>query len=365
MFNIFKKLRTTSSDMNTQQKMEYAVNVFRLIIISCIFAHAIYCLMFLLMKILFLVYFNIGSILLYSVLYLQIAKKRYLLIALFIYIEVSCFSAISTIMLGWDYGFMYLIVCLIGTCFYCPFKKDLTPYIFCTAEIMLFICVRVYTLYANSNSAYGINADVQHQFFILNTCFSFIMMLLTSGMNTASINLTQSALIKKNNDLQYLVNTDPLTNLLNRRGMFRILEETMENSKKKKKTFSIIIGDIDDFKKVNDTYGHDCGDFILKQISQTICSYTRNEDYVCRWGGEEILILFSDTNAQDAYTIINRIRMIIDDTTFSYYDKDLSITMTFGICDSMHDFNLNKIIMEADKCLYEGKRTGKNRVVVS
>ena len=143
--------------------------------------------------------------------------------------------------------------------------------------------------------------------------------------------------------------TDSLTNLGNRRSL------------ESKKGFDVVIlGDIDHFKKINDTYGHDCGDKVLIEISSILKKFTRNSDLVCRWGGEEFVILLKDCKIDDAYDkamlLKNNIETLEDQFGFR-------ITMSFGITD-LTNKTMKSAIIEADNAMYKSKEAGRNRITI-
>lgn len=163
--------------------------------------------------------------------------------------------------------------------------------------------------------------------------------------------------------MELMATTDYLTGLLNRRKMYKKLNEEKNRFERNKREFSVIIADIDYFKKFNDTYGHECGDFVLVQISNLIKSTLRKPDIVCRWGGEEFLLLLPETNSSQATNVIERVRKSISDKNFSYNDMELSVTLTFGICTFDQNMNIDECIASADHALYIGKKQGRNCVV--
>ena len=122
------------------------------------------------------------------------------------------------------------------------------------------------------------------------------------------------------------------------------------------------MADIDHFKKFNDSYGHDCGDFVLQSLSKIITAQIRAKDSVCRWGGEEFLILVNDS--QDiAIDVANRIRSAIEAYEFNYEGKALHVTITLGVSGYYSSAKVKTLIEIADKRLYKGKENGRNQVV--
>ncbi len=159
--------------------------------------------------------------------------------------------------------------------------------------------------------------------------------------------------------------TDSLTGIYNRRYILEKIREEVIRCKRSGKKFSIVIGDIDFFKKVNDTYGHDFGDVVLKDVVALLKSTLREQDCLSRWGGEEFLILIVDTGLKGAELIASRMRGKIEEKTFEHNLKKLSVTMTFGV--SVYDENesIDDMIKKADDALYKGKKMGRNRVVIA
>lgn len=156
--------------------------------------------------------------------------------------------------------------------------------------------------------------------------------------------------------------TDPLTGLSNRRDIYEKICYEKERISRTGKSFSLVICDIDDFKSFNDNYGHDCGDFVLKELTGRLSVLLRKQDMVGRWGGEEFLILLPDTKLKGAVTFAEKIRENISTMIFEYNEVRLSITMTFGISVFEKGMDISESLKIADEALYRGKNNGKNRV---
>jgi diguanylate cyclase (GGDEF)-like protein len=122
--------------------------------------------------------------------------------------------------------------------------------------------------------------------------------------------------------------------------------------------------DIDDFKGINDSYGHECGDYVLHRIADMFREITRPQDLTSRWGGEEFLIFLPDISSGSAIDLAERLRVEIGSQAFSYNDNTFTVTMSFGVSDHFFgETGPDGCIREADRNLYEAKRRGKNRVV--
>jgi len=163
--------------------------------------------------------------------------------------------------------------------------------------------------------------------------------------------------------LETVAMTDFLTGLVNRRHMTQRIkaEATDLNAKQGKITF--IMADIDEFKKVNDTYGHECGDLVIKEVADMIKSVVREEDVIARWGGEEFLMMLPGIDLEGGKIVAERIRRGIETTDFSYQEKVLSMTITLGVAELDPTLGIDASIKKADEALYKGKHQSKNCVV--
>jgi len=171
-------------------------------------------------------------------------------------------------------------------------------------------------------------------------------------------------LLLLNQQLEEYAIKDPLTKLYNRRMMLNKFDEEISRSKRNNDVFSVVLLDIDKFKEVNDNYGHNFGDEVLKIFSDLLMNSKRLEDFVARWGGEEFLIILPHTDAKGAYTVASRIKNKVNDYEYLYNDISLHITATFGIAEFCYEDTVEKIIKKADFALYYGKENGRNQIFI-
>ena len=164
-------------------------------------------------------------------------------------------------------------------------------------------------------------------------------------------------------ELQKLAKTDPLTGLLNRRGVMEQIDREKIKFKRYNRTFALGLGDIDDFKKINDTFGHDAGDYILAEISKIMIDVGRSADMFCRWGGEEFLAILPETDLKGGILFAEKIRSQIEKHTFNFKSTIIVVTMSFGISTYKNSSSTEQCIKEADQCLYLAKQAGKNKVI--
>jgi diguanylate cyclase (GGDEF)-like protein len=160
-------------------------------------------------------------------------------------------------------------------------------------------------------------------------------------------------------ELERLAITDPLTSLYNRRKIKELLQNEIERVKRHITLLSIIILDIDHFKSVNDTHGHNKGDEVLVDLARLLQSSVRSTDMVSRWGGEEFLIASVSSNARQTFKLAEKLRNKIEEYDFDGLDK---ITVSAGVAQYNKDETLVNFINRADKALYFAKSTGRNRV---
>lgn len=154
---------------------------------------------------------------------------------------------------------------------------------------------------------------------------------------------------------------DTLTQLNNRKFFYDRISDTMKKLQKKQSHVSILIIDLDNFKNINDTYGHIAGDEILKQVSNIFKQSVRATDIVTRWGGDEFVIALPGANTEDALIIADRIRSTIDSHDFFYNNILFKATVSIGITSARNTMDVNSFIDLADKALYKAK-TNKNSV---
>lgn len=165
------------------------------------------------------------------------------------------------------------------------------------------------------------------------------------------------------NSLRDMLEQDTLTQLYNRRTGNKKLEAIREKCKCHKKPFSLAVGDIDFFKKVNDTYGHEAGDEVLKEVSELIRKHMKNNGFVARWGGEEFMLGFENKTIDKAEKIVLDILNEIRKATIEYDGQIIDITMTFGMVEGELNKTSEELFEMADKRLYYGKQHGRNQLV--
>lgn len=165
--------------------------------------------------------------------------------------------------------------------------------------------------------------------------------------------------------LDSIASTDPLTRLMNRRQFVARLSAEMARARRHKSTFSLVLFDLDNFKRINDEFGHPCGDAVLRELADRIAANIRESDMAARYGGEEFALILPETRRMAAYDLMERLRQLVQATPFLQRQNALDVTVSIGVTQfDVQRHSIVELIQEADQALYQAKRTGKNRVVV-
>lgn len=314
-----------------------------------------------------LFYFNICSIITYLICFYLInrGRKFYLSTYFITFIEVILHSFAASLVLGWQYGFAQYIIAIIPVGFYVCYMLDINR-----RKIKIAISLAIFSMFAfflcKIISFYREpmivldNTLLELSLFIFNASCTFIFLILFTLVFVFEIRLSSNQLQRQNALLEKLASTDPLTGLYNRRSMDIFLSQAVESNV----GFALIMCDIDDFKKVNDTYGHDFGDVVLKGVAKITTEQVREKGYVCRWGGEEILILLNNASKESSFHIAENIRRNVANNVFDLNEKWIHCSLTLGIAFHEEREAVEETITRADYNLYRGKRNGKNAVVL-
>lgn len=176
-----------------------------------------------------------------------------------------------------------------------------------------------------------------------------------------SFELARNNILKLVNEIKEVSITDKLTNLYNRHKLDDALKSEKNRSDRYQNTFGVIIIDIDNFKNINDTCGHQTGDIILAKIAQLLKQNSRESDVVGRWGGEEFLIICTESTKEGTALLAEKLRQVIESYSFKQTTKQ---TISLGVTSYKNSETINQIIARADSALYEAKSAGKNRVTI-
>jgi diguanylate cyclase (GGDEF)-like protein len=230
-------------------------------------------------------------------------------------------------------------------------QPDYLPLMIISAVFALFFAVRfTFTMFSDEISPYKLKNDILHALLVV------FMMLYIALLDFSIVLISSGKLVKKVAELAY---KDTLTELYNRRG----LDHALQNRPIFEKPFAVIVCDIDNFKLVNDRYGHNTGDIIIQAFAGLLKELTRTTDICTRLGGDEFLIVLPLTNEQEAVIVAEKIRLACEQFTFSK-QPTLTFTCSFGVCVQHQNRSFEELVHDADQALYQAKNQGRSKVCV-
>ncbi|WP_456297120.1 GGDEF domain-containing protein [Vibrio sp. AK197] len=226
------------------------------------------------------------------------------------------------------------------------------------------ICLALTVLLSFSLSLFDIASGTQRLSFLDMEMDDFILHLVfvPAVICGQSIFLLASYMIDNNRNLMRLAQKDSLTNMLNRRAFYEQLNQYYQELKESHGQGAIIIADIDFFKKINDTYGHEAGDQGLLHFESIISQSIRDSDIAARYGGEEFVIFLPGADLPKALEVAERMRLRCETSYFNYKDYTIKFTSSFGVAECLFSAQPDATVAMADKALYEAKTSGRNRV---
>lgn len=196
--------------------------------------------------------------------------------------------------------------------------------------------------------------DIRHALQV-NLLISLLVMVIVVG-------LTHIALRRYQNQLETMATTDTLTGLPNRRAFDVVINIFLNENERARSTLAFIVLDIDYFKTVNDKLGHLGGDHVLSAVSKVIRANTRAADFVCRWGGEEFLIVIKDCDEHNAVLLAEKIRQAVEQETIIYKNEQIKLTASLGVAVARAGDKLEPVMERADAAMYGAKMSGRNQV---
>lgn len=272
------------------------------------------------------------------------------------YFEILLFSVLSEIFLGPDYGFFLYIVGMSATVFYLVpsygNRRFLFQFIGIVTTIVLEGAILAFDI--SFPSIQSVTEPYQIPIYLGNLG-------VTAAIVFGATFFYSQETEKVWESLRYSTNHDALTGLYNRRFLERYIEEIPYG---KRRDYVVAMVDIDFFKKVNDTYGHEAGDKVLRRVSSCLQETAGTENLAVRWGGEEFILYFPDSTQDAVYEKMEELRKEVASLVIPSARRHIRVTITSGIASGLADSNYEKVIRSADEKLYLGKQRGRNQVVV-
>lgn len=281
------------------------------------------------------------------------------------FIELLLYSVSSTIIIGWQSGFLFYIVGLLPIVYYSVVmleKNSVSKAISISVFMVALFFATMLIDFWGGFRVYTIPAMYEHIILICNMIFTFSYILGFLRVYIADVDNEKKEIKKEVRLMENEANYDTLTKLLNRRSSDTYFDGRIQSYKEKDNKFSVLMCDIDFFKKFNDTYGHDVGDEVLVNVASTLTKTLRDSDTIFRWGGEEILIVLSG-DEESSKVIAERCREAIEKMEIPHEDKILKVTITIGGASYEDGLSKEELLKQADDNLYRGKTSGRNKVV--
>ena len=346
-------------DQLVSRRIEFLAYFFALA--ACLAAHILYLFLFLKAGVKNMAIFNVFSILFYAFTIVMVKKvNNKLILAYAALAEIIIHAALATICVGWVPDFGMFLLMIIPIAFLMPNKNRKAPFVVMFVSIFLYGVLK-YIYRDNNYTVYNIDDTVfASVFYFINIFIGSFVLVYATTIYTFMNRYTECKLRVQNEQLRIMASIDPLTKLNNRREMHKHLSEISAESKATGQKYLLGIGDIDDFKTINDTYGHDLGDSVLMAVADVIADKLPQNGYAARWGGEEFLFVIPDENIEQGRIFADKVIRAISQQKFHKDDASFSVTMTIGICEGAPDDNVDDVINCADSRLYKGKRNGKN-----
>jgi diguanylate cyclase len=299
-----------------------------------------------------LAWINVASVAMYAIAYYALGKRRNALAVSLIWAEVILHAGLGILMIGWESGFHYYLLMFIPSLFVSVRLK-----LALMALVALWsYYIGLYLLMWSIEPLQPISREALLAVYLFNLSVVFSMF---SYLSFFYLRMVTSA----NRKLRKLATTDPLTRLFNRRHMTQLAKKELSRYERNGYPLSVILLDIDHFKVINDRYGHEAGDYVLKEVARVIKEQLRTQDLIARWGGEEFLVILPDTSIGRAEAGAERIRTgLLAHHWQTPGGEEVELTISAGVSEFRPGDDLNAAINRADRALYRGKNNGRNRV---
>lgn len=356
-------------DLNIDKSLKYMAAAF-----SGAFMHLTFLVIFIIIQLYTMVIFNVFSVALYICMGMICKRERFAQRAYgwisAMYFEICIHSFMCTLFLGMDTCFFLytmmttpvVLYYLFLTCENDVFKRGTILFSLCSlgflTAAMLFDHFFMPFYYVFRRPLTLDESDLMRT---INIAFNIVLLFGFSCLFILEIHNLIGRLNETNDRLNYTATHDALTGLYNRYS----LNGALAALKTAGRPFCIVMGDLDDFKKINDTFGHECGDIVLKSVAEVIMRNVGRGNLACRWGGEEMLMIMYGTE-MDCFHAVNRIKSEIGSLGITHEGRPVNVSMTFGFASSGEEMSpdIDAMLSTVDKRLYKGKASGKNVIIV-
>lgn len=260
---------------------------------------------------------------------------------------------------GWGYGGQHLLICIVLMTFFSLYEPPIIKIVYFLSVLAIRMLIFGYT--SSHAPLYVLPEFASFLSQLLNSVTLFLILACCCIIYSSNLQETERQLLLHNEQLQLQAETDPLTKLYNRRALMAEMQRFVHAHPEA--MFCIAIADIDFFKRVNDTYGHNCGDYTLQSLAALFTELSQSRYIVSRWGGEEFCFFFPNLNIDEAGGLVNDICIAVRKMQLDYEGHRFSITLTAGVEENDYHSPLSELLESADRKLYRGKDNGRDQIV--
>jgi len=301
-----------------------------------------------------LAWLNVVSIAMYVAAYALLMRRRNFPALLLIWTEVVGHAAIGTLLVGWDSGFHYYLLMFIPAIVVSGSLRRVA--------LPLIVLLVAYMGLHEAAHVVGTLAPMRDTALQILNLFNVSIFF---AMASYTARFYYELVRKSERKLRDLATLDALTGLSNRRHLIELALPEIARARDAAQPVSLVLADIDDFKHINDSCGHEAGDLVLIRASGLFREACRGQDIIARWGGEEFLFLLPDTGTDDALQFAERVRARIADMTVDHDGRTIDFTLSLGVALLAAGEALESAIGRADHALYQSKTEGRNRVTLA
>lgn len=299
---------------------------------------------------------NVASILSYLVVFVMARQGRPGPALAVTVVEVVAHAIVATAVIGWDTGFHYYVLLAIPVVIMSTLQSVRIKAVSVVSLVLTYLGMDI--LLREQHAPFELALATANGLHYFNVVTAMVILIAMAGYYYYLIDEAQRS-------LRNLARTDPLTKLSNRRAITEAIEQEQRRLRRRERPLSFIIGDLDHFKAINDTHGHDVGDQVLIAVSQAMAAVVRDVDHLGRWGGEEFLVVLPDADQASAFQIAERLRQRVAALAVPAGAATLKVSMTFGVSELTGRESAEQAIVRADAALYDGKHGGRNRVLMA
>ncbi|ADX47463.1 diguanylate cyclase [Paracidovorax avenae ATCC 19860] len=302
-----------------------------------------------------LTWINVASIAMYAAAYALLGQRRNVAALSLIWLEVVGHSALGTWLVGWNSGFHYYLLMFIPAIVVGRGRRRITPVMLLALFVFYIGMYELSRRYGAQAPLGDLGLSVTHAF---NVAVVFAMAAYTARYYYGSV-------LRAERRLEDQAATDPLTGLSNRRRLASLAQERIAQARQAGQPTAVVIADIDHFKRINDTHGHEAGDRVLVHVAELLARSSRARDLLARWGGEEFLVVMPTCALADAQALAERMRAAVADRPARHGALAIPASLSLGVAQLRSGESLEAAIARADGALYASKHAGRNRVTTA